>query len=475
MTDTGISSKEELSHHAAGHVSRPEFPSMAEATRTWARIALLSFGGPAGQIAVMHRILVEEKRWIGDGRFLHALNFCMLLPGPEAQQLATYIGWLMHGTRGGLIAGALFVLPGVIAIMALSWLYALFGNVGLVEALFFGLKAAILAIVLQAVVRIGRRALKNDAMRLLAVLSFIAIFAFDAPFPLIVLSAGLIGFLGARTGLRAFAPGGGHGSVGGVHVDDAETLLGEEMAEMPLAARRSALRAGATALALWLGPVALLLLTTGSGNVFADIALFFSKMAVVTFGGAYAVLAYVAQEAVGTYGWLQPGEMLDGLGMAETTPGPLIMVLQFVGFLGAFRQAGWDSALLAGTLGGLLTTWVTFAPCFAFIFLGAPYMERLRANRALSAALTAVTAAVVGVILNLAIWFAVHVIWREVQRIEAGPLSMELPVLGSIDWIAAALSVLALVAVFRLKLGMTIVLAGAAALGFSLYAMGVVT
>nr|WP_229583121.1 chromate efflux transporter [Paracoccus sp. S-4012] len=451
------------------------YPTLAEATRVWARIALLSFGGPAGQIAVMHRILVEEKRWIGDGRFLHALNFCMLLPGPEAQQLATYVGWLMHGTRGGVIAGMLFVLPGVVAIMALSWLYALYGDIGMVEALFFGLKAAILAIVLQAVVRIGRRALKNDAMRLLAVLSFVAIFAFDAPFPLIVLVAAMIGFLGARSGLPAFTPGGGHGSVGGVHVDDAETLLGEEMAEMPAGARRSALIAGAAAVALWLGPVAALVAVLGPGNVFADITTFFSKMAVVTFGGAYAVLAYVAQEAVGTYGWLKPGEMLDGLGMAETTPGPLIMVLQFVGFLGAFREAGWDNPLLAGTLGGLLATWVTFAPCFAFIFLGAPYMEGLRSNRALSAALTAVTASVVGVILNLAIWFAIHVIWREVQRVEAGPLSIELPVFGSIDWIAAALSVLALVAVFRLKLGVTTVLGGAAVLGFALHAVGLVT
>lgn len=472
MSDVGTSSEARLSTRSAAPAPQREFPSLAEATRTWARIALLSFGGPAGQIAVMHRILVEEKRWIGDGRFLHALNFCMLLPGPEAQQLATYIGWLMHGTRGGLIAGALFVLPGVVSIMVLSWLYVLYGDVGVVEALFFGLKAAILAIVLQAVVRVGRRALKNDAMRVLAVLSFLAIFAFDAPFPLIVLTAGLIGFLGARSGLRAFAPGGGHGSIGSAHVDDAKTLLGEEMAEMPTAARRGALLAGATAIALWLAPVALLVLALGSGNVFAEIAVFFSKMAVVTFGGAYAVLAYVAQEAVGTYGWLHPGEMLDGLGMAETTPGPLIMVLQFVGFLGAFREAGWDNALLAATLGGLLTTWVTFAPCFAFIFLGAPYMERLRSNRALSAALTAVTASVVGVILNLAIWFAIHVIWREVQRIEAGPLSVELPVLGSIDWMAAGLSVFALVAVFRLKLGMTLVLTGAAVLGITFHAAG---
>ncbi|WP_374303654.1 chromate efflux transporter [Paracoccus sp. (in: a-proteobacteria)] len=474
MTKTGIPSGERLSGNPVVHAAPAGFPTLAQATRTWVRIALLSFGGPAGQIAVMHRILVEEKRWLGDGRFLHALNFCMLLPGPEAQQLATYIGWLMHGTRGGLIAGALFVLPGMVAIMALSWLYVLFGDVGAVEAMFFGLKAAILAIVLQAVVRIGRRALRNDAMRLLAVLSFVAIFAFDAPFPVIVLAAGLIGYLGAQGGWRAFAPGDGHGPSGGARVDDAQTLLGEEMAAMPAAARRGAHRAGAAALLLWLAPVAILVLTLGDGNVFADIALFFSKMAVVTFGGAYAVLAYVAQEAVGTYGWLRPGEMLDGLGMAETTPGPLIMVLQFVGFLGAFREAGWDSALLAGTLGGLLATWVTFAPCFAFIFLGAPYMERLRANRALSAALTAVTASVVGVILNLAIWFAIHVIWREVQRVEAGPLSMDLPVPGSVDGIAAALSVLALLAVFRLKMGMTTVLAGAAVLGIGLHAVGVI-
>ena len=448
------------------------FPTLGEASRVWARIALLSFGGPAGQIAVMHRILVEEKRWLGDGRFLHALNFCMLLPGPEAQQLATYIGWLMHGTRGGVIAGALFVLPGVLAIMGLSWIYALFGQVGIVSALFFGLKAAVLAIVLQAVVRLGRRALRNGAMRAIAALSFLAIFAFGAPFPLIVLAAGLAGFLGAKAGIAAFAPGGGHGAGGGAPVADAETLLGADSALLPAAARRGALVAGTVALALWLLPVAILVLALGPGNVFADIAVFFSKMAVVTFGGAYAVLAYVAQEAVGTYGWLQPGEMLDGLGMAETTPGPLIMVLQFVGFLAAFRGAGWESALAAGTLGGLLATWVTFAPCLAWIFLGAPFMEGLRSYRALSAALSAVTAAVVGVILNLAIWFALHVIWREVARVGFGPLTLELPVAGSIDWAAAALAALAFYAVFRLKLGMATVLGGAALLGLALHLLG---
>ncbi|HET9069598.1 MAG TPA: chromate efflux transporter, partial [Amaricoccus sp.] len=339
------------------------YPTLAEATRVWARVALLSFGGPAGQIAVMHRTLVEEKRWLGDGRFLHALNFCMLLPGPEAQQLATYIGWLLHGTRGALIAGILFVLPGVVVIMALSWLYVLFGQLGPIAAAFVGLKAAVLAIVLEAVVRIGRRTLRNPTLRAIALLAFVAIFAFAAPFPLIVLAAAVIGFLGQRAGLAAFASGAGHGPAG-AHVPDAETLLGEESTTVPAATRRAALRAGLAALALWLVPVALLLALTPPGNVFADIAAFFSRMAVITFGGAYAVLAYVAQEAVGTYGWLQPGEMLDGLGLAETTPGPLIMVLQFVGFLAAYREADWHLALLAGTLGGLLATWVTFAPCF---------------------------------------------------------------------------------------------------------------
>lgn len=448
-----------------------DFPTLGEATRVWARIAALSFGGPAGQIAVMHRILVEEKRWLGDGRFLHALNFCMLLPGPEAQQLATYIGWLMHGVKGALVAGLLFILPGILAIMGLSWVYAIWGDVAFVSALFFGLKAAVLAIVLQAVVRVGKRALKNNAMRGLAAASFVAIFAFGVPFPLIVAAAALIGWSGAKAGIAAFQAGGGHGAVGKAHVDDSATLLGEEHGDLTGAARAGAFRAGAVALVLWIVPVAALLLLAPD-SVFTDIATFFSKLAVLTFGGAYAVLAWVAQEAVGTYGWLEPGEMLDGLGMAETTPGPLIMVLQFVGFMGAFREAGWAMPLLAGTLGGLLTTWVTFAPCFAWIFLGAPFMEGLRSNKALSAALSAVTAAVVGVILNLSIWFAIHVVWREVAMVDAGPLSLELPVMRSIDWIAAALSALALGAVFRLKLGMATVLGGAAVLGLALHLAG---
>ncbi len=446
------------------------YPTLSEATWVWARIAALSFGGPAGQIAVMHRILVEEKRWIGDGRFLHALNFCMVLPGPEAQQLATYIGWLMHGVRGALVAGLLFILPGVIAIMALSWAYAIWGDVGFVSALFFGLKAAVLAIVMQAVVRVGNRALKTRVLRAIALISFLAIFAFGVPFPVIVAAAGLVGWIGARAGFEGFQ-GGGHGVSGKVVVEDAASLLGQSGPGLTAPQRAGALKAGAVALVLWLLPVAGLVLVAPD-SVFADIATYFSKLAVLTFGGAYAVLAWVAQEAVATHGWLKPGEMLDGLGMAETTPGPLIMVLQFVGFMGALREAGWAMPLLAGTFGGLLATWVTFAPCFAWIFLGAPFMEGLRANKAVSAALSAVTAAVVGVILNLSIWFAIHVIWHQVRRIEAGPVSMELPVLASVNWVAGLLAVLALIAVFRLKLGMAVVLAGFAALGLALHLAG---
>ena len=437
----------------------------SDAVRVWARIAALSFGGPAGQIAVMHRILVEEKRWIGENRFLHALNYCMLLPGPEAQQLAVYIGWLLHRTRGGLVAGTLFVLPGLLAIMALSWIYAAFGNVGVVEALFFGLKAAVLAIVLEAVMRIGRRALKNNVMLGLAAAAFVAIFAFDVPFPLIILTAALIGFFGGRAGLPAFLTSSdGHGKHGKA-VPDAETALGESVPEHARPSISWSLRVSAICLVLWLGPVAALLLVLGPGDVFTNIAVFFSKMAVVTFGGAYAVLAYVAQQAVETYGWLQPGEMLDGLGLAETTPGPLIMVTQFVGFLGAFRDPGGHNPFVAGTLGGLLTTWVTFVPCFLWIFLGAPFVETIRGNRALAAALAVITAAVVGVILNLAIWFGLHVLFGEVREVEGFGVSLDIPVLATIDPAALVLTLAAIVAVFHLKIGMIPVLAACSAAG----------
>lgn len=439
--------------------------SFGEATRVWARVAALSFGGPAGQIAMMHRIIVEEKRWIGEERFLHALNYCTLLPGPEGQQLATCIGWLLHRTKGGLVAGTLFVLPGMVAIMALSWIYVLFGNVLAVQALFFGLKAAVFAIVLEAVSRVGRRALKNNVMLALAASAFIALFVFQVPFPLVVLAAGIIGYLGGRAGLAAFQPGKGHAKFGATQVADADTALGEEVPDHARPPASWSLKIGAIFLALWLVPVAALVILLGPGNAFSDIAVFFSKMAVVTFGGAYAVLAYVAQQAVDTYGWLRPGEMLDGLGMAETTPGPVIMVVQFVGFLGAYRDPGSLPPLLAGTLGGLLTTWVTFAPCFLWIFIGAPYVETLRSNKALSTALAAITAAVVGVILNLAVWFAMHVLFGEVTTLDVLGLSLDVPVLSSIRPASLLLTLAAVIAVFRFHLGVLTVLAGCSALG----------
>ncbi|WP_046863989.1 chromate efflux transporter [Microvirga massiliensis] len=444
--------------------------TFGEAFRVWSRVAALSFGGPAGQIAVMHRILVEEKRWIGDQRFLHALNYCMLLPGPEAQQLATYIGWLMHRTAGGLLAGVLFVLPGIVSILALSIVYAVFGKVGIVSALFFGLKAAVLAVVLQAVVRIGSKALKNRSLVALAGAAFVAIFFFGIPFPIIVLTAGVIGFIGGRAGVSAFQVGGGHGSSsGGKEVADSETLLGEELPDHARPTVTRALRVSAFCLALWLIPVAALLATLGSGNVFSQIAVFFSTMAVVTFGGAYAVLAYVAQQAVETYGWLAPGEMLDGLGMAETTPGPLIMVLQFVGFMGAFRDPGPLPPLIAGTLGGLLATWVTFVPCFLFIFLGAPFIEILRGNQALHGALSAITAAVVGVVLNLAVWFAVHTLFRETWPVRGYGFSFDAPVPASLEPFALLLSIATAVAMFQFKAGMIPTLATSSGAGILLY------
>jgi chromate transporter len=464
-------------NHAPAVDAPPSAPAghgipFRDAVRVWARIAALSFGGPAGQIAVMHRILVEEKRWIGEGRFLHALNYCMLLPGPEAQQLTVYIGWLLHRTRGGLVAGTLFVLPGLVAIMALSWLYAGLGDVPVIEALFFGLKAAVLAIVLEAVVRIGRRALRHRVMLALATAAFIAIFLFDVPFPLIILAAGLIGLLGGRAGMVAFGPGGGHASTGAATLADAESALGEATPEHARPTLAWSLRIAGVCLLLWLGPVLILLLTIGDDDVFTRIAVFFSKMAVVTFGGAYAVLAYVAQQAVETYGWLEPGEMLDGLGLAETTPGPLIMVVQFVGFMGAFRDPGTLPPLIAGTLGGLLTTWVTFVPCFLWIFLGAPFVEALRGNRALGGALAAITAAVVGVILNLAIWFALHVLFAEVHDVRALGMTLEVPAPGSLRVASLALTAGALVAVFRLKVGMMATLTGSAALGVAYHLLG---
>jgi len=444
--------------------------SFREAIAVWLRVAILSFGGPAGQIAVMHRILVEEKNWISEGRFLHALNYCMLLPGPEAQQLATYIGWLLHRTIGGIVAGGLFILPGVFAIMALSYIYAAYGNVGFVEALFFGLKAAVLAIVIQAVVRVGKRALRNPVMIAIAAIAFIGIFFFGVPFPVIIIAAAVIGFLGARLGRPEFAAI-EHGGKNAAAID---SMLGESVPDHVRPNSGRTLRVAAVWLALWLIPVFALISTRGSADVFSQIAIFFSKMAMVTFGGAYAVLAYVAQQAAEYYHWVSPREMLDGLGMAETTPGPLIMVVQFVGFMAAFREATGLPPMWAATLGGLLATWVTFTPCFLWIFVGAPYIEALRGNKALAGALSAITAAVVGVILNLSIWFALHTLFRETFAVTGFGFAFDAPVPRSVDWPALALSMAAAIAIFRFNIGMLTVLAASCIAGILLRLGGVI-
>jgi chromate transporter len=440
-----------------------------EAVATWARIAALSFGGPAGQIATMHRILVDEKRWISEARFLHALNYCMLLPGPEAQQLAIYIGWLLHRTKGGLVAGILFVLPGFVSILALSYVYVLFGDTTGVVGLLFGLKAAVLAIVIQAVVRIARRALGSRAMVAIAAAAFLALLVLGAPFPLVIASAGAVGWALARSGSSAIRT---MGQASDPSVD--EDALGERLPEHPHPSRGWSIRIALLFGLLWATPVLALLLTLGPDHVFSQIAVFFSKMAVVTFGGAYAVLAYVAQQAVETYGWLRPGEMFDGLGMAETTPGPLIMVVQFVGFLAGYRDPGALSPLWAATLGAVLTIWVTFVPCFLWIFLGAPFIERLRTNRALAAALAAVSAAVVGVILNLALWFALHTLFRRQQQVTLSGISIDTPVVESLEPAALLLAVAALVGVFAFRLGALVVLAGCACVGVLLGLAGLV-
>ncbi len=442
--------------------------SLGEASRVWARIAALSFGGPAGQIAVMHRIIVDELRWLPESRFLHALNYCMLLPGPEAQQLATYIGWLMHGTVGGLVAGALFILPGVISIMALSVIYALWGNVEIVAGLFFGLKAAVMAVVIEAVIRIGKRSLKSKVMRILAAVAFIAIFFFAAPFPLIIAGAGIIGYIGAASGNPAFVAA-GHGPA---H-EDGESLLGNETPEHALPSASSSLAVSLTWLSLWLIPVGTIFLILGPENVFSQIGIFFSKMAVVTFGGAYAVLAYVAQQAVEHYHWLTASEMLNGLGMAETTPGPLIMVLQFVGFMAAYRSPADMPPLFAGFLGGILATWVTFAPCFLWIFLGAPYIENVRKHKAPSGALAAISAAVVGVVMNLAIWFAIHTLFGKTVKITSYGFSFDAPILASVNLWSLALSVGAIFAIFHYRIGILMTLAGSCMAGVALSIFGI--
>jgi chromate transporter len=436
---------------------------LGEATRAWASIALQTFGGPAGQIAVMQHKLVDEKRWIGQQRFLHALNFCMLLPGPEAQQLSIYTGWLLNGTRGGLIAGSLFVLPGVIALLALSAVYVRFGETDVLGALFSGIAPAVIAIVVQAVQRVGKRALRHRALIGIALAAFAALTLFAVPFPLVVLAAGLIGWLLGRR-----IPGLGDAAAHGT-TDGPPPLISDDALHHALPTKRRSLGILALGLVLWFAPVVAFGVLVHSTPVFRDQGLFFSGAAVVTFGGAYAVLSFVAHQAVYVYGWLAPGEMVRGLALAETTPGPLIMVVQFVAFVGAYRQPGSFNPWVAAVLASLLVTWVTFVPCFLWVLLGAPYVERLRSNRALGNALTGITAAVVGVIANLAVFFSLHNLFDDQHTVDRGPFRLDLPVLSSWDPVAFAITAVALVGMFRLRWGTLRTIGICAALGLAVY------
>lgn len=417
---------------------KPAAPSFAEALRFWLKLGFISFGGPSGQIAIMHSELVERRKWIDEARFLHALNFCMLLPGPEAQQLAIYIGWLLHRIRGGIVAGALFVFPSIFILWALSYVYVAYGNVSWVAAIFYGLKPAVLAIVASAVIRIGRRALRNVVMWLIAVAAFVAIYFFRVPFPAIVISAGILGFVASKISDRL------------IPVSDEAVAASTNSLHVTQPTVARGLLICAIWISLWWAPIVLAGIFLGTQHTIFREGIFFSKAALVTFGGAYAVLPYVSQQAVESYHWLGPGQMLDGLGLAETTPGPLIMVLQFVGFLGAWNQPGNLPPLVAATFGALITTWVTFVPCFLWIFLGAPYIERLRGYKSLTAALSTVTAAVVGVILNLAIWFGLHVIFPPGRHI---------------DWFAVVVCAIAFLGMLRGKWSIVPVVLGSGLLG----------
>ncbi|MCE9526462.1 MAG: chromate efflux transporter [Planctomycetales bacterium] len=480
-------------------------PTFLEAFWVWCRVAALSFGGPTAQIAVMHRVLVEEKKWISEHRFLHALNYCMLLPGPEAQQLAVYIGWLLHGTRGGLVAGTLFILPGFVAIMVLSILYVLAQSqdatvlTHLVAAVFYGLKPAVAAIVTEAVIRIGKKVLKNRVMVAIAALAFVGIFFFELPFPVIILAAGVTGFVGGKLWPKTFQVIKQHGEG---PADEHRAVDAAAAKSRPTVAK--SLLISAVWLTLWFAPLGFLAWRLGADSVFVKEGIFFSQAAVMTFGGAYSVLSYIGQKAVHHFGWLKPAEMMDGLGMAETTPGPLIMVVQFVGFMGAYRNPGSLPPLAAGMLGAVITVWVTFVPCFFWIFLGAPYIERLRGDLNLSAALSSITAAVVGVVLNLAIWFGIHVLFADVSEVRANLLTGETKVTSSaaaekdlvseppplqssfyqphLRWFWPAWSstrlgnvlllFAALLLIFRFHQGMLVTLASCVAAGVLLYILG---
>ena len=443
------------------------FVSFNQAVFVWFKISLLSFGGPAGQIAVMHKLLVEELKWVSEKRFLHALNFCMLLPGPEAQQLTIYLGWLLHKVRGGVVAGTLFVLPGALTVLVLSIIYVTYQQEMLVSSIFFGVKAAVLAIVTTALWRLARKILRKKLLIGITIAAFLASFVFAVPFPIVIVGAALATYFFGE------AP---------VHTADSDEEGEGRIIDSWVAAGGSpkphrAFLVAAICAFLWLAPIAVLYGWLGAGDVYVQEAMFFSKMAVVTFGGAYAVLSYMAQQTVGYYGWISAGEMLDGLGMAETTPGPLIMVTQFVGFMGAYHSPGVLDPIMAGCLGALVTTWVTFAPCFLWIFLGAPYIEALRGNRVLAAALTGITAAVVGVVLNLAIWFGLRVIFAELSDVALlglDRIAVSLPVLSSFDPLASTILAGALVAIAIFGVGMIRVLVVCAAAGLALGSAGLV-
>jgi chromate transporter len=419
---------------------------IGETARYWLKLGFVSFGGPTGQIAMMHKDLVEKKKWIAEDHFLQALNFCMLLPGPEAQQLATYIGWLLNGKWGGIIAGGLFVLPSIFILWLLAWMYASLGSVPAIAALFYGLKPAVVAIVLEAVLRIGKKSLKTRFLYSLAGGAFIGIYFFNVPFPIIVLSAGVIGYFAGTVAPQLFSSI----PVNNI-VPAADTIISENAASSRSPGWRRFVKVLFVFICLWSFPIVLLGLWRGWNDIFIDIGVLFSKAAVVTFGGAYAVLGYISQQAVSHYHWIMPEQMMDGLGLAETTPGPLIMVNQFVGYLAGYYHAQGLSPALGGAIGGLLTTWVTFIPSFMMIFLLAPYIETLRRNKQLGTALSAITASVVGVVLNLAVIFTRHTL---------------VPDIGGFDWYALAAAVIAFTGMMKYKWGMVPVIAGSAVAGY---------
>ena len=438
--------------------------TLKAASKVWFSISLRTFGGPAGQIAVMHDELVEKRRWIGEERFLHALSFCTLLPGPEAQQLAIYLGWLLNGTAGGLIAGILFVIPGYVALMILSAIYARWGETVGIAAVFAGLGPAVLAIVAQALWRIRKRALTNNFLWALSSLSFLALLVFNIPFPIVVAGAAITGVIANKSRPQWFVK-----PPVVVSEQEVQPLIADEALHGNRATLAGSIKVLVIGLFLWALPVVIAVITLGRNHVFVQQGLFFSGTAVVTFGGAYAVLSYVAQRAVGVFHWLLPGEMVNGLALAETTPGPLIMVVQFVGFLGAFRNPGDLNPWVAAFIGSTLVVWVTFVPCFLFVFLGAPHVEGLRKNRIVSAGLTAVTAAVVGVIANLSVYFALHTLFEKTHRYSYGIIQTTLPNWGTLNIRSGLLTLLAAVLVFKFKRSTVQVMGICASVGSVLY------